>query len=284
MAQLQPIKVRTLIQALLEVGCESIRQTGSHGIYRTPKTGRSFSIVVNHLNREVSLVVLSNVRRVLKAEGIDIFDTLAKKLREAEKAPALPEPPKSEVKPRGPYNYRTPEEKVALLQRALELRAKGTINADHVVAREAGPGFSYTSLQKWRRTLEQAGYRLTLEKPLPPEAVALLDGKQQIRDAAARRGKAITEASAVEHPVSKPNGDVSLDAKRAILAELEQSKNDLTVLARLARDHADLTVATLARWRDEVEEADLLGKGTVEERLLRLEATVARLVRSLGGL
>jgi len=300
MAQLQPIKVRTLIQALTEAGCEPVRVTGSHGIYKTPKSGRSFSIVVNHLNREVSLVVLSNVRRVLKGDGIDLFDVLAKKMREAPTAPEPPAQKPAEPRaPRGPYNFRTPEEKIGLLRRILELRAAGKINPEHVMERDTGIGRA--QFARWRRQLDEAGYRVTLEHPLPPEAYAVLDGKQGIRDGTKRA----VERRAAEGPTPEllppppplpvpppSNGELSLDGKRAVLAELGRAKHDLSVLARLARDHEGLTVGALARWRDEVDAADCaaleveldMGSGTVEDRLVRLEATVARLVRSLGGL
>jgi predicted RNA binding protein YcfA (HicA-like mRNA interferase family) len=65
------MKVRNLIQLLTQVGCNPTRIEGSHQVWRTPKN-QSVPIVVNHKNDEVSRLVLTTVRRVLRSEGIDL--------------------------------------------------------------------------------------------------------------------------------------------------------------------------------------------------------------------
>jgi predicted RNA binding protein YcfA (HicA-like mRNA interferase family) len=65
------MKVREMAQKLNSMGCAQIRTNGSHQVWRTPKGG-AVTIVCNHSNAEVSKTVLSSVRRVLKAEGLDV--------------------------------------------------------------------------------------------------------------------------------------------------------------------------------------------------------------------
>lgn len=66
---MKPPKVRDFIAGLRQAGCQPLRVTGSHQIWRTPR-GSTFPIVVNHQNDDMSRLVMSKVERVLKSEGI----------------------------------------------------------------------------------------------------------------------------------------------------------------------------------------------------------------------
>lgn len=65
------MKVRNLVQMLRSVGCTPDRIKGSHQVWITPRR-QSVPIVINHPNDEVSRCVLTTVRRVLLAEGINL--------------------------------------------------------------------------------------------------------------------------------------------------------------------------------------------------------------------
>jgi predicted RNA binding protein YcfA (HicA-like mRNA interferase family) len=65
------MKVRDLLKHLRKSGCRSLRQTGSHEMWLLPD-GNTFPVVVNHLNAEVSMTVLSAARRSLRAAGVPL--------------------------------------------------------------------------------------------------------------------------------------------------------------------------------------------------------------------
>lgn len=64
------MKARVIIQRLQELGCTLARIEGSHYQYRTP-CGQIVTVVGKHMNDEASPNVMSSIRRVLKAEGLD---------------------------------------------------------------------------------------------------------------------------------------------------------------------------------------------------------------------
>ncbi len=65
------MKVRDLQQELRALGCRPERITGSHERWQTPCRAH-VTIVVNHRNADVTQAVLTDVRRVLRAEGIQV--------------------------------------------------------------------------------------------------------------------------------------------------------------------------------------------------------------------
>lgn len=72
--RMSKMKTRDLIARLNELQCVYAGQTGSHCKYRTP-CGQSITFKCNKMNEELSLNVYSSVRRVLRAEGLDIDGT-----------------------------------------------------------------------------------------------------------------------------------------------------------------------------------------------------------------
>jgi predicted RNA binding protein YcfA (HicA-like mRNA interferase family) len=64
-------KVRALLHDLRRHGCWPQRTKGSHQVWSTPG-GVSFPVVVNHPGNDVTPRVLASVRRVLRAEGLEL--------------------------------------------------------------------------------------------------------------------------------------------------------------------------------------------------------------------
>jgi predicted RNA binding protein YcfA (HicA-like mRNA interferase family) len=60
----KPPKYRELIHYLRRYGAKPLRQRGSHEVWQLPN-GRTFSLVVNHINDPVSRTVLKNVSDAL---------------------------------------------------------------------------------------------------------------------------------------------------------------------------------------------------------------------------
>lgn len=62
-------KVRTVLRELRALGCLPERAEGSHQVWRTP-AGSHVTVVVNHLNADISRAVLASIRRALRREGL----------------------------------------------------------------------------------------------------------------------------------------------------------------------------------------------------------------------
>jgi len=62
-------KVWQLMNRLRALGCRPLRTPDSHQVWVTP-AGRRLTIVVNHLNADVTHTVLFSVKRVLRSEGL----------------------------------------------------------------------------------------------------------------------------------------------------------------------------------------------------------------------
>ncbi len=71
MASEAQMKVRELVQEIRRAGCVPVSKRGSHQKWRTPQ-GQMVILKVNHLDDDVSHVVLNNTRKTLKKEGLDV--------------------------------------------------------------------------------------------------------------------------------------------------------------------------------------------------------------------
>ena len=63
------MKTKKLLRRLASLGCEAVRQKGSHQTWRTPG-GRPFTLVVNHPGVEVQRSALRMIVALLAAEGL----------------------------------------------------------------------------------------------------------------------------------------------------------------------------------------------------------------------
>lgn len=63
------MKVRDLIQHLRQGGAVPARTKGSHGVWKFPGGG-TLSIVVNHMNDDVSPIIMKKARRLFAAAGL----------------------------------------------------------------------------------------------------------------------------------------------------------------------------------------------------------------------
>jgi predicted RNA binding protein YcfA (HicA-like mRNA interferase family) len=64
------MSVRELLQDLRALGCQPERTSGSHQVWCTPGGTPLPPVVVNHANADVTRLVLSSIRRVLRREGL----------------------------------------------------------------------------------------------------------------------------------------------------------------------------------------------------------------------